>query len=118
MLRDGRGFKKVILICGATDLRRGWPGLSSLIQLSYGLDPYEKGTLCLFCGRRSDLIKGICFEGIGMAVYTLRLARGNQFHWPRNADEARAISPEQYKRLMEGFTIEGSIKEVYPKTEP
>ena len=69
MLSDGRGFQKVILICGTTDLRRGANGLSALVQLNFGLDPYEKGTLYLFCGRRSSLIKGFCFEGIGMGVY-------------------------------------------------
>jgi transposase len=115
MLSDGRGFQKVILICGTTDLRRGANGLSALVQLNFGLDPYEKGTLYLFCGRRSSLIKGFCFEGIGMGVYSLRLARGNHFHWPRNTEEARSISAEQYRRLMDGLAIEGSIREVCPK---
>ena len=115
MLSDGRGFQKVILICGTTDLRRGANGLSALVQLNFGLDPYEKGTLYLFCGRRSSLIKGFCFEGIGMATYTLRLAKGNSFQWPRTTEEARAVTPEQYLRLMQGFSMEGTIREVYPK---
>lgn len=115
MLREGAGFKKVVLVCGKTDLRRGWTGLSAYIQLNYGLNPYERGTLYLFCGNRSDTIKGICFEGIGMAVYTLHLSKGNRFCWPRNTDEARSISAEQYRRLMDGFTIEGTIREAYPR---
>lgn len=117
MLRDGKGFQKVIIVCGNTDLRRGASGLSALVQLRYGLNPYEKGTLYLFCGRRSNNVKGICFEGIGMGVYSLRLAKGNHFHWPRNTEEARTITAEQYQRLMDGFTIEGSISEIYPNKQ-
>ena len=114
MLRDGH-FNRIIICCGRTDLRRGASGLAAYVEVNYGLNAFEKGTLFLFCGRRSSVIKGICFEGIGMGVYSLRLARGNHFHWPRNTEEARSISAEQYRRLMDGLAIEGSIREVCPK---
>lgn len=116
MLRDGH-FNRIIIVCGRTDLRHGANSLAAYLQVSYGLNAFEKGTLFLFCGRRSNLIKGICFEGIGMATYTLRLAKGNSFQWPRTTDEARTVTPEQYQRLMQGFTMEGTIKEVYSKKD-
>lgn len=114
MLRDGN-FNRIIICCGRTDLRRGASGLAAYVEVNYGLNAFEKGTLFLFCGRRSSVIKGICFEGIGMATYTLRLAKGNSFQWPRTTEEARAVTPEQYLRLMQGFSMEGTIREVYPK---
>ena len=117
MLRDGKGFNKVIICCGRVDLRRGIDGLAAYVRLNYNLDPTEKGTLFLFCGTRNDRIKGLCFEGIGTAVYTLRLAKGNRFIWPRNSEEARMITAEQYQRLMDGFTLEGTIREGYPKIQ-
>jgi len=43
-------FKKVYIACGRTDLRYGVTGLASLVKLKYHLDPYDKGTLFLFCG--------------------------------------------------------------------
>ncbi|MBR3187553.1 MAG: hypothetical protein IKF59_05915, partial [Lachnospiraceae bacterium] len=46
------------------------------------------------------------------------LAPGSRFQWPRTPEEAREITPEQYRRLMDGFTIEGTIREVYPKLPP
>lgn len=44
-------FKKVYLAPGFTDLRRGIDGLASIIRFQYTLDPYDKNTLFLFCGK-------------------------------------------------------------------
>ena len=63
MLKDGIGFSRVIVCCGRVDLRKGIPGLTAYVRLNYGLSTTEKGTLFLFCGNRSDRIKGIVFEG-------------------------------------------------------
>lgn len=112
MLRDGIGFKKIIICCGCVDLRMGIDGLNAWVRMNYGLSTIEKGTLFLFCGRRSDRIKGICFEGDGTLLLYKRLAPGNRFHWPRTTEEAREITPEQFRRLMDGFTLDGSIKDV------
>ena len=100
MLRDGVGFSRVIICCGRVDLRKGIPGLTAYVKLNYGLDTTEKGTLFLFCGNRTDLIKGLCFEGDGVLLLTKRLLAGN--------------TTEQFRRLMDGFTIEGTIKEIFP----
>ena len=32
--------------------------------------------------------------------------------WPRNEEDMKNITMEQYRNLMEGFTIEGSIREL------
>ena len=115
MLKEGTGFKRVIVCCGRTDLRMGIPGLTAFVRLNYGLDTTEKGTLFLFCGNRADRIKGLLFEGDGMLLLTKRLLAGNRFQWPRTPDEARELTAEQFRRLMDGFAIEGTIKEVFTK---
>lgn len=115
MLKEGIGFSRVIICCGRTDLRKGIPGLTAFVQLNYGLIPTEKGTLFLFCGNRADRIKGLLFEGDGMLLLTKRLFAGNRYQWPRTPDEARELTTEQFRRLMDGFAIEGSIKEIYTK---
>ena len=68
MLNNATGFKKIYLALGYTDLRRGVEGLKSLIHFRYDLDPYDKDTLFLFCGRRSDRIKGLLWEGDGFLL--------------------------------------------------
>ena len=115
MLKEGLGFKRVIVCCGRTDLRKGIPGLTASVRLNYGLDTTEKGTLFLFCGNRADRIKGLLFEGDGMLLLTKRLFAGNRYQGPRTPDEARELTTEQFRRLMDGFAIEGTIKEVFTK---
>ena len=99
-----------MLKTGRTDLRRGIDGLKAVISLN-GMDPLEKGTLFLFCGRRNDRIRGLTFEGDGYLLITKRLSGQNRFQWPRNEEDMKNITMEQYRNLMEGFTIEGSIRE-------
>ena len=96
------------------DMRRGIDGLAACAMLHYHLDPTEKGVLYLFHGKSSRSIKGICFEGIGTVLYTLRLAPGNSFRFPKDQAAAMALSPEQYHELMSGIALEGTIREVYP----
>ena len=70
----------------------------------FNLDPYDKDTLFLFCGKRTDRIKGLLWEGDGFLLLYKRLYSG-AFQWPRSADEAKEISPDQYKMLMQGLEI-------------
>ena len=111
MLREAGGIRRVVLKTGRTDLRRGIDGLKAVIILN-GMDPLEKGTLFLFCGRRNDRIRGLTYEGDGFLLLTKRLSGQNRFQWPRNEEDMKNITMEQYRDLMEGFTVEGSIREV------
>ena len=115
MLRDGR-FKRVIIRCGKTDLRRGITGLLSIIRLEYGLDPLEDGTLFLFCGNKRNSIKGLCYDGDGWCMVVKKVLDG-VYQWPRSSDEAMDLSQEEFRRLMEGFTVRSSIRTYERKTE-
>lgn len=116
MLNDAHGFDGIYIACGYTDLRYGVDGLASLVQNTFSLNPFSKGTLFLFCGRRSDRIKGLIWEGDGFLLVYKRLETG-RFKWPRNTDDVLKMTPQQYRWLMEGLTIEPktSVKEVHPK---
>ena len=105
MLNDATGFSRIFLKLGYTDLRKGIPGLTLLIRESFGLDPDEKNTLFLFCGRRADRIKGLCFEGDGFCLVYKKLESDGRFQWPRSEDDLREITFQQFKWLMEGLTI-------------
>ena len=109
MLREAAGIKRILVACGRTDLRRGIDGLAALVRLSYGIDPLEEGTLFLFCGVKKDRAKGLLFEGIGFCLFTLRLSDG-RFQWPNTPDEARDITVEQYRRLLDGFAVDSTIR--------
>ena len=64
MLNDGTGFKKVYIATGFTDFRRGIDGFARIIRFQFHLDPYDKHTLFLFCGKRTDRIKELLWEGL------------------------------------------------------
>lgn len=104
MLNDGTGFKKVFIATGFTDLRRGIDGLARIIRFQFQLDPYDKNTLFLFCGKRTDRIKGLLWEGDGFLLLYKRVENGN-FKWPRTTEEALEITTEQYQMLMQGLEI-------------
>ena len=59
MLNDATGFDKIFIATGYTDLRRGIDGLASTIKYQFELDPFQKNILFLFCGKRTDRIKGL-----------------------------------------------------------
>lgn len=104
MLNDATGFKKVYLAVGSTDLRKGIDGLAAIVKFQFNLDPYDKNTLFLFCGKKPDRLKGLIWEGDGFLLLYKRINIGT-FKWPRTASEAVEISMEQYSLLMQGFEI-------------
>ena len=68
MLEDAAGIRRVVLACGTVDLRKGIDGLATIIGDKYGQNPFEKGTLFLFCGKRSDRCKGLLWMGTGFLL--------------------------------------------------
>ncbi len=108
MFRRDVEVKKVYIATGRTDMRSGASSLVSLVRLKYGLDPIEKGSLFLFCGKKKDRIKGLLFEGDGFVIASKRLSQG-RYCWPNTPDEVRNLTWEEYDRLMNGFTIESTI---------
>jgi transposase len=104
MLNDLPAGQQVYLITGYTDLRRSIDGLASIIQGQLNLDPFSTA-LFLFCGRRRDRIKGLLWESDGFLLLYKRLDNGC-FQWPRSEMEAKLLTPQQIRWLLEGLKIE------------
>ena len=116
MLADASWFSKVMIVTGYTDLRKGIDGLASIVYESFGQTPFEPKVLFLFCGRRTDRIKGLIWEGDGFLLLYKRLEKG-AFQWPRSKNEVLNLTSQQYRWLMEGLNIEQKkvIPQVFPK---
>ena len=104
MLNDATCFKNVYIVTGYTDLRSGIDRLASLIKSKMDEPHFAPDTIYLFCGRRTDRIKGLVWESDGYLLLYKRLEQGN-FQWPRSESEVRALTPQQFRWLMEGLTI-------------
>lgn len=104
MLGDISRAEQIYVACGYTDLRKSIDGLSVLVQQSFQLDPFSNA-LFLFCGRRCDRLKALYWEGDGFVLLYKRLEQG-RFQWPRTENEARRITPQQFRWLTEGLSID------------
>ena len=59
------GNTQIWIAAGVTDLRRGFTGLSALVQTKLEQNPLS-GQVFIFRGRRGDLVKLIWFDGDGL----------------------------------------------------
>ena len=87
--------------------------MASTIKYQFELDPFQKNILFLFCGKRTDRIKGLVWEGDGFLLLYKRLEAGT-FKWPRKEDDLKNLTYEQFSRLLQGFTIDPGIKKITP----
>lgn len=116
MFNDAVCFKNIFIVTGYTDLRYGIDSLAALIENGLGTKPFVPDTLYLFCGRRSDRIKGLVWENDGWLLLYKRLEQGN-FQWPRTEKEVRSLTQQQFRWLMEGLTVSPKkfVKTVKPE---
>ena len=105
MLGDLSGVTKIYLITGRTDMRKSFDGLMAIIRDSFKLDPYANA-LYLFCGRDSRKIKALHYDRDGFVLMQKRLEGPGRFQWPRNSTEARQLTRQEYRWLMEGLKID------------
>ena len=105
MLGDISGAEEIYIFCGYTDMRRSIDGLAAHVRQAFGLNPMSN-TLFLFCGRRSDRLKALLWEGDGFVLLYKRLEGGGRFQWPRSQSEAKKLTWQQFRWLIEGLKIE------------
>ena len=97
-------IENIYIVCGHTDMRKSIDGLAAIIGQQFKLDLFSD-SLFLFCGRRRDRLKALLWEGDGFVLLYKRLEDGH-FNWPRNEQEVRNLTREQFVWLMQGLSID------------
>src|ERR1700758_2601370 len=92
---------RIWIVAGVTDLRRGFTGLSGMVQTALAENPFS-GHVFVFRGRRGDLIKVLWWSGDGLCLFAKRLERG-RFVWPRVSEGVAHLTPAQLAMLLEGI---------------
>jgi transposase len=92
---------RVYLAMGPTDMRKGFDGLSMLVQARLARDPFS-GHLFVFRGKRGDLVKILYWDGQGLCLFAKRLEKG-RFVWPVTKEGSVALTPAQLSMLLEGI---------------
>ena len=92
---------RIWLAAGITDLRRGFTGLSGMVQTTLQENPFS-GHVFVFRGRRGDLIKMLWWDGDGLCLFAKRIERG-KFTWPQATSGTVALTPAQLSMLLEGI---------------
>ena len=106
MLEDAAGIRRVIIATGFVDLRKGIDGLAQIVGSKYDRNPFEKGTLFLFCGRRCDRMKELFREPDGFVLIYKRLSVRGGYQWPGKQSEVRNLSWREFDWLMSGIDID------------
>jgi len=104
---------RVYLALGRTDMRKGMPGLSVLVQEVLEKDPFA-GHLFVFRGRRGDLVKVLWWDGQGFCLFTKRLDRG-RFVWPRARGGVAHLTAAQLGMLLEGMDWRSLVRRWRPE---
>jgi transposase len=93
---------RIWLAAGFTDLRKGFDGLSALVQTALKENPYS-GQIFVFRGRRGDKIKILWDSQDGLCLFYKRLRGGGRFVWPRAESGAVSLSAAQLSMLLEAI---------------
>ena len=96
--------ENIYVVCGRTDMRKSIDGLAAIVQERFALDLFSD-SLFLFCGRNKDKMKALLWEGDGFLLMYKRLENG-RFNWPRNENDVRKLTTEQYTWLLQGLSID------------
>lgn len=94
---------KVYLCTVVCDMRRSFDGLSMMTEHLIGCNPLS-GHLFVFCNRRSDRVKILCWDRDGWVIWCKRLEAG-AFQFPFSANGRREIAAWELGVLLEGIDL-------------
>ena len=97
------GGTRMFLFRGRADMRKGFDGLSGMVEEHF-TESLFSGSLFIFLNARRDRVKILYWDSGGLALWYKRLERG-RFRMPSADNGATAeLSSAELSMLLEGIT--------------
>jgi transposase len=97
------GGTRMFLFRGRADMRKGFDGLSGMVEEHFAESLFSGG-LFIFLNRRRDRVKILYWDSGGLALWYKRLERGT-FRMPEGREgEAVELTSAELSMLLEGIT--------------
>lgn len=94
--------RRVFARAAPTDLRKGYSGLSALVEQELGHDLVQ-GDVFVFVSRNRKSAKALVWDGTGLAIVCKRLARGRFAPlWGRVEGGSVRLSQRELRLLLSG----------------
>jgi len=93
------GGAKIFLCNAATDLRKGFEGLSALVESSIQ-EPLINNAYFIFINRTRDRMKVLYLDIDGLAIWYKRLEKGR---FPKRDTTQTALERREFLMLLEGI---------------
>jgi transposase len=97
------GGTRMFLFRGRADMRRGFDGLSGMVEAHFAESLFS-GALFIFLNHRRNRVKILYWDSGGLALWYKRLERGT-FRMPQGREgEAVELNSAELSMLLEGIT--------------
>lgn len=94
------GTAKILLCQIPMDLRKGFEGLSSLVNNLFN-QSLTSGAYFVFLNRQRNRMKVLYWDNDGLAIWSKRLEKGS---FPRRKDKKILLERREFFMLLEGVT--------------
>jgi transposase len=94
------GKTKLFLYKEATDMRKGFEGLSAIVDIAFQGE-LTSGAYFIFLNRQRNIMKVLYWDSDGLAIWQKRLEKG---HFAKRQQENAVLERREFFMLLEGIT--------------
>jgi len=94
------GKVRLFLYQEATDMRKGFEGLSSIVSLAFE-EELTSGAYFIFLNRQRNRMKVLYWDADGLVIWHKRLEKG---HFARSRHQNVQLERREFLMLLEGIT--------------
>jgi transposase len=94
------GKPRLFLYQEATDMRKGFEGLSAIVNMTFQGE-LTSGAYFIFLNRQRNLMKVLYWDSDGLAIWQKRLEKG---HFAKSRHQNVMLERREFFMLIEGIT--------------